>query len=96
MTELFNTSYYFIFYHPSTARIANQKQMKNECTDEAFYLLGFNKCLEEVSETPGRQENELPPAVVTRRILQKLTMLWTHFFHHHLKRTVSGYLSLPC
>lgn len=70
--------------------------MKNDGRDEAFYLLGFNKCLEEVGEAPGRQENELLLAVVIRRVLQKLAMLRTHFFHHYLKRTVIGYLSLPC
>lgn len=70
--------------------------MKIDSRDEVFYLLGFNKCLEEVGEAPGRQENELLPAVVIRRVLQKLTMLWTHFPHHYLKRTVIGYLSLPC
>lgn len=70
--------------------------MKNQRREEAFYLLGCNKCLEEVGEAPGRQENELLLAAVIRGVLQKLTMLWTHFFHHYLKKTVIGYLSLPC
>lgn len=63
--------------------------MKSECRVKAFYLLGFNKYLEEVGEAPGRQENELFLTVVIRRVLQKLTVLWTHFFHHYLKRTVT-------
>jgi len=70
--------------------------MKNDRKDEAFYLLGFNKHLEEVGEAPGRQENKVLLAAVIRRVLQKPTMLWTHFFHHYLKRTIIGYLSLPC
>lgn len=76
--------------------IAKLKEKKNESRVKAFYLLGFNKYLEEVGEASGRQENELFLTVVIRRVLQKLTMLWTHFFHHHLKRTVTEYLSLPC
>lgn len=70
--------------------------MKNESWVKAFYLLGFNKYLEEVGEAPCRQKNELFLAAVIRRVLQKLTMLWTHFFYHYLKRTVIEYLSLPC
>lgn len=96
LNELFNTNDYFIFYQPSTFSVANQREMENESRDEAFYLLGFNKCLEEVGEAPGRQENELLLAAVIRRVLQKPAMLQTHFFHHYLKRRVIENLSLPC
>lgn len=63
--------------------------MKNESKDEVFYLIGFNKCLEDVGEAPGRQENKLLLARVITGVLQKQTMLWTHFLHHHLKRTAA-------
>lgn len=43
--------------------------MKSESQVKAFYLLGFNKYLENVGEAPGIQENELFLTGVIRRVL---------------------------
>lgn len=71
--------------------MVKQKEMRNESRDEAFYLLGSNKCVEEVGEATGRQENKLFPAAVITRVLQKLTVLWTHLFHYDLKTTIQPF-----